>query len=80
MSNRPENDVRYEQRQQWLELDYTQHLRRELIAKEAPLFELLLRAAQSSPDPAVRAAAARIDALRQFRSTYEREAVEEDDV
>jgi hypothetical protein len=77
--SKDESDIWFEQREQWLSLGYTQHLLRELKSKEAPLFELLLRAAQSSSDPAVRAAAARIESLRQFMTTYEREAVEESD-
>lgn len=77
--SKPENDIRYEQRQDWLALDYTQHIRRELIDKAAPLYELLLRAAQSSSDPACRAAAARIEALKQFVATFERDPVEEND-
>lgn len=77
--SKPENDIRYEQRQEWLSLEYTQHLRKEFASKEAPLFELLLRAAQSSADPAVRAAATRIECHRQLRGTFERDPVEGND-
>lgn len=77
--SKPENDIRYEQRQEWLGLEYTRHLRAEFLSKEQPLFELLLRAAQSSSDASVRAAAVRIECHRQLRSTFERDPVEESD-
>ncbi len=77
--SKPENDIRYEQRQEWLAFDYTRHLHREFLQKEQPLFELLLRAAQSSDDANVRAAATRIECHRQLRSTFERDTVEETD-
>lgn len=73
------NETLFEQRQEWLASEYTAYLRKEFASKEAPLFELLLRAAQSSADPAVRAAATRIECHRQLRSTFERDPVEESD-
>lgn len=77
MSDESKPDVMFEQRQEWLGLDYTQYLRKEFASKERPLFELLLRAAQSSSDAAVRAAATRIECHRQLRATFERDPVED---